>query len=65
MERNLAALDLMSQNYPIEEAEEILSRVTGYLDEADRYQIKWCYENGTPASFRPVFNYSDEGGENE
>ena len=62
-ERNLAALDLMSQNFPIEEAEDILSEITGHLDETDRYQIKWCYENGTPANFRSL--HSKKGGQND
>lgn len=62
-ERNLAALDLMSQNFPIEEAEEILSSITGSLDETDLYQIKWCYDNGVAADFRPI--RSRDGGRDD
>jgi len=64
-ERNLAALDLMSQNYPIEEAEEMISNVTGYLDDQDLYQIKWCFDNGKAADFRPKKKSASEGGQDE
>lgn len=52
--------DLKAQNYSIEEAEEMLMRIEGLLDEKDIKQLRYGYENDSfELSFRPFETVDD------
>lgn len=59
--------DLKAQNYTIEEAEELLTRIEGHLNDKSMKQLSYGYENDSfELSFRPfedLYSENEEGAE--